>query len=337
MSVGFQTSSFSEVVTSGSGIWGSGFLEAVEKLQELIDVCCFILCVSHIAVLKLKSSSQLAYTFEKSWHNTNNYENLKSNFSQIFSDAYRSPVGCTPGNPWPASLTVGNTAIYHPSRSLGGILWLNCCFLSLKENERQNVSTDGRPVNELIIVSKLFSAVTLFQGSDPFLPTVIVGGENVEVVVIIKNLKEIKYIWNWETLHHIIFLHPKAQKISFQMNCEAYLKRVLVAAWYWDITAYNFHTPDSVQLDTAFHHRFFLKESHSHFICSCFVSNYSQSHKCCVIFPLKMNFKWNILFSYPRTVLRILQILCVQHKEPLFVVAWRSSFLLLWFFDHWAL
>lgn len=35
-------------------------------------------------------------------------------------------------------------------------------------------------------------------------------------------------------------------KISFQMNCEAYLKRVLVAAWYWDITAYNFHTPDSV-------------------------------------------------------------------------------------------
>lgn len=44
------------------------------------------------------------------------------------------------------------------------------------------------------------------------------------------------------------------------MNSEDYLKRVLVAAWYWDITAYNFHTPDSVQLDAAFHHRLFLKK-----------------------------------------------------------------------------
>lgn len=45
-----------------------------------------------------------------------------NNFRQICSETYQSPVGCTPGNLWPAFLTVGSTAIYHPSRTLGGIL-----------------------------------------------------------------------------------------------------------------------------------------------------------------------------------------------------------------------
>lgn len=44
------------------------------------------------------------------------------------------------------------------------------------------------------------------------------------------------------------------------MNCKAYLKRVLIAAWYWDITTHNFDTPDSVQLDATFHHGLFLKK-----------------------------------------------------------------------------
>lgn len=73
-----MSSNFSEVDTSGSGIWGSGFLEAVEKLQELSDACCFGFRVIHIAVLKLKSSSQLAYAFGKSLHNTTNSEGVTS-------------------------------------------------------------------------------------------------------------------------------------------------------------------------------------------------------------------------------------------------------------------
>lgn len=44
------------------------------------------------------------------------------------------------------------------------------------------------------------------------------------------------------------------------MNCKAYLKRVLVAARYWDITTHDFHAPDSVQLDATFHHGLFLKK-----------------------------------------------------------------------------
>lgn len=61
------------------------------------------------------------------------------NTFKIYSDTYHSPVGCTPGNPWPASLTVGNTAIYHPSRSLGGILQLDCYSLSLFEGKKNKL------------------------------------------------------------------------------------------------------------------------------------------------------------------------------------------------------
>lgn len=50
------------------------------------------------------------------------------------------------------------------------------------------------------------------------------------------------------------------------MNCKAYLKRVLIAAWYWDITTHNFDTPDSVQLDATFHHGLFLKKNHLNFV-----------------------------------------------------------------------
>lgn len=132
-------------------------------------------------------------------------------FSTICSDMYHSTVGCTPGNLWPASLTAGNTAIYHPSRRSGGILQLSCCSLSLFEGKKDKLFvTDEIPLTwpTLIITSTLLLAVTLFQSSDPFLPRVVVGGENVEVVVVIKNLKE-----KTTTFESVAHCTQKAEKI----------------------------------------------------------------------------------------------------------------------------
>lgn len=43
------------------------------------------------------------------------------------------------------------------------------------------------------------------------------------------------------------------------------------------------------------------------------------------------------MLTYPRTALRILQVLGVQYKKPLLVVTWWCSFLLLRLFNHSAL
>lgn len=59
------------------------------------------------------------------------------------------------------------------------------------------------------------------------------------------------------------------------MNCQAHLKRVLIVAWYWDITTHNLHTLDFVQLDTTFLHGLFLKEHDPYFI---YLHGYDSNH-----------------------------------------------------------
>lgn len=131
-------------------------------------------------------------------------------------------------------------------------------------------------------------------------------------------------------------------------NSEPHLKRVLIIAWYRDISTNNLHTLNVGQLDATFHHGLFLKQHHLYFTCAIRMVDMIQiiigsleaklrDQSSSVSFQMNSQCIIKIVHTYPRTAFRILQVLGVQYKKSFFVVAWRCSFLLLRFFDHHSL
>lgn len=131
-----------------------------------------------------------------------------------------------------------------------------------------------------------YSLLTLFESPDPFLTAIIVWGKNVEVLVVIKHLyrhfnlimiEEILDLFLYTTrtvlypeytisLHYLWIVQFTEQAFLSLMNQQAHLKWVLIIAWYGDIATHDLHTLDSVQFNTTFHQRLFLKEDKLVFI-----------------------------------------------------------------------
>ena len=59
-------------------------------------------------------------------------------------------------------------------------------------------------------------------------------------------------------------------------NCEPHLKRVLIVAWYGDITINKLHTLNSGQLDAAFQHGLFLKQHDLYFLYAIHIADMIQ-------------------------------------------------------------
>lgn len=106
--------------TFGSGSWGSGFLEAVEKFDTLKCLKSAILSATSKKCVHLLISSEIKNK-KKGRENTN-----------------QNPVDHTHDNLPPASLSVGNTSIYCPSRNLGDIWLPNYYLSSLHETGRNS-------------------------------------------------------------------------------------------------------------------------------------------------------------------------------------------------------
>lgn len=133
------------------------------------------------------------------------------------------------------------------------------CFISVEMElkkrrcKHSSLRMDTMYNHRLIIIchTVITLLLTLFESSDPPLTTIIVWGKNVEVKVVVKNL--------WRHLDS-----RKKVYILVIYNCvlyQAHLERVLIVAWYLNITTHNLHALDFVECNATFHHGFFLKET----------------------------------------------------------------------------
>lgn len=177
--------------TSGSGSWGSGFLEAVEKVEKRNSWKQFYTFCRCCATPLTQDQDQDLSELHVSKIMTLRFAMTENVFRTMRRKYYKpQPNGSYTWQP-AASFSVCWQHLHFPSIQKFGWYFATklLCFVSTLDIIRGDVVwimyNQGFP----IICCKCLNVLTLFESSDPSLTAIIVWSENVEVVVVMKNLQ----------------------------------------------------------------------------------------------------------------------------------------------------